>query len=93
MMISDEPDEDADALDDDTAIESLLGDGSARRDDVAPPTVLPEWPAHDCCNIELQIDAATIAWFRSSYPNWQRQMGLVLRAWMNANTANDTPRG
>ena len=89
-MISDEPDEDADGSDDDTALESL-GDVGPRPDDTSPLPSLPQWPEHDQHDTGIQVDAATMTWFRSTHPDWRRQMGYVLRAWMIANTANETP--
>ncbi len=90
-MISDEPDEDAEEFDDDTILESLVGHDGIGRLDVPQRSLMPEWPAGGDRGIDLQVDAETMAWFRSSHPDWQRQMGLVLRAWMIANTASDTP--
>jgi hypothetical protein len=90
-MISDEPDEDADGLDDDTVLEALVGDVGPRPDNACSLPLLPEWPIPGQHDIGLEVDAATVAWFKSSHPDWRRQMGLVLRAWMIANTANQTP--
>jgi hypothetical protein len=90
-MISDEPDEDADGLDDDKALEALVGDAGPRPDGASPPLSLPEWPTPGQHDLGLYIDAETLAWFKSAHPDWRRQMGLVLRAWMIANTANQTP--
>jgi hypothetical protein len=90
-MISDEPDEDADVLDDEAALESLVGDAGPRPGDAPPLPSLPEWPARGQLDIGLQVDAETLAWFRSTHPDWRRQMGVVLRAWMLTSTANQAP--
>jgi hypothetical protein len=89
-MISDEPDEDADALDDNEALESLIGGAGLRPADASPLPSLPEWPARGQLDTGLQVDAETLAWFRSMHPDWRRQMGVVLRAWMIAHTASQT---
>jgi hypothetical protein len=89
-MISDEPDEDADGLDDDTALEALVGDVGPRPDNASPLPSLPEWPTRGQRDVGLCVDAATLAWFKATHPDWRRQMGFVLRAWMIANTANQT---
>jgi hypothetical protein len=34
----------------------------------------------------LNLDAATIAWFRSTYVDWQQQAASVLRAWVAAHS-------
>jgi hypothetical protein len=90
-MILDEPDEDADALDDDTALECLVSDAEARPDDASHAQTLPEWPMRGQHDIGLTVDAVTMAWFKSTHPDWRRQMSSVLRAWMIANTASQTP--
>ncbi len=90
-MISDEPDEDAEEIDDDTILGSLVGKDAIGQLDVPQRSLIPEWPTNSDRGIDLQVDAETMAWFRSSHPDWRRQMGLVLRAWMIANTASDTP--
>ncbi len=90
-MISDEPDEDAEGFDDDTVLETFVGDAGSRPDDASPLPSLPEWPAHGQHDIGIQVDTATMAWFKSMHPDWRRQMGYVLRAWMIANTANGSP--
>jgi hypothetical protein len=90
-MISDEPDEDADLLDDDTALDSLMGDVGPRSDVAASSPALPEWPTRGQHEVGLPVDAETLAWFKSAHPDWRRQMGNVLRAWMITNTADQAP--
>lgn len=87
-MISDEPDEDADILDDETALESYLGDAPPRTDSVASGTTeLPDWPPRAVRDIGLTLDAETLAWFKAANGNWRREMRSVLRAWVAAKTA------
>jgi uncharacterized protein (DUF4415 family) len=86
-MISDEPDEDADALDDDAAFENLLGDAPAKSDGASALLDSVEWPNHSAHRIGLRLDAETLTWFQATHPDWQRQMRAVLRAWMIANGA------
>jgi uncharacterized protein (DUF4415 family) len=90
-MISDEPDEDADALDDDAAIDSLLSDAETQPGNTSHLPSLPEWPARGQRDVGLRVDDETLAWFKATHPDWQRQMGFVLRAWMIASTANQQP--
>jgi uncharacterized protein (DUF4415 family) len=91
-MISDEPDEDADTLDDDVAIETLLGDALAKPDRPAASAELPDWPPRSALDIGLSLDAETLAWFKETHADWRRQIRSVLRAWMVANTAIPQPR-
>ncbi len=89
MTILNDPDEDAANLDDDELIEayldaeapkaarSLAADGGAE---------IPEWPPLGLRDVGLTLDTATLAWFRDRHANWRREMGLVLRAWVTAQT-------
>ena len=91
-MISDEPDEDADALDDDAAIESYLGGTSSGDAPVTPgrgPAFIEvkDWPPRSGRDLGLTLDTDTLAWFRETYPDWRHQMRTVLRAWMIDNMA------
>jgi uncharacterized protein (DUF4415 family) len=90
-MISDEPEEDADALDDDAAFENLLGDAPAKPDGTSALLDSVEWPNHSAHGIGLRVDAETLTWFKATHPDWQRQMCAVLRAWMIANEASRQP--
>jgi len=84
-MISDEPDEDADALDDDTLLEAYVGiDPPASRSgsDAAPD--VRDWPpAHRTRDRGSCIDADTLAWFRANRTNWRADLNLVLRGWID----------
>jgi hypothetical protein len=88
MTISDDPDEDADNLDDDALIEAYLGTGTrvAQSNTLAADAgqEMPEWPPLKVRNIELTIDSATIAWFVGNHADWRREIGYVLRAWVAA---------
>jgi uncharacterized protein (DUF4415 family) len=87
-MISDEPDEDADILDDETALECYLGDAPPKAGNTASGTPeLPDWPPRAVQDIGLSLDAETLAWFKAANGNWRNEMRLVLRAWVAAKTA------
>jgi hypothetical protein len=87
-MISDEPDEDADILDDETAFENYLGDGTPKPDTTASGTTgLPDWPPRAVLDVGLSLDAETLAWFKAANGKWRNEMRFVLRAWVAAKTA------
>jgi hypothetical protein len=80
-MISDEPDEDADTLDDETLLATYAGadpgTGCRTAADVR------EWPAsHRPSVAEADIDAATLAWFKANHADWQGELRIVLRTWV-----------
>ena len=86
-MISDDPDEDADTLDDGAVFDSYLGDAPPRRDIAASDaTTLPDWP-EAMRDIGLDLDTETLSWFKAANTNWRSAMRSVLRAWVVANTA------
>ena len=76
-MISDEPDEDADLLDDGTALETISGTpprgqtGRFRRHGTAGLA------AGAIRDIGLNLDAETLAWFKAANANWRREMRAV----------------
>src|ERR1700681_2708701 len=79
-MISDNPDEDADTLDDGAVFEKYLGDALLRPDSVAADaTTLPDWP-QAVRDIGLNLDTETIAWFKAANTDWRSAMRSVLRA-------------
>jgi hypothetical protein len=85
-MISDEPDEDADELDDEKALEAYLGINSGAGPEVVVD--LPDWPP-GCSQgqaVGLHLDMSTVAWFKAHYVDWQREIGSVLRGWIVAHT-------
>jgi hypothetical protein len=80
-MISDEPDEDADSLDDEGLLEGFL----AGPQDIAirPAGTGPQdWPPCHGGRDILAVDADILAWFKANHEDWQRQIGRVLRAWI-----------
>lgn len=86
-MISDDPDEDADLLDDGAMFDRYLGDAPPRRDSAAcAATTLPDWP-EAMRDIGLDLDTETLSWFKAANTNWRSAMRSVLRAWVVANTA------
>jgi uncharacterized protein (DUF4415 family) len=87
-MTLDEPDEDADTLDDEAALEGYLGDAPPKPDSGASSAaVLPDWPPQAVRDIGLSLDAETLAWFKATNADWRREMRSVLRAWVAAKTA------
>jgi uncharacterized protein (DUF4415 family) len=85
-MIPDDPDEDADALDDGAMFENYLGDTPPSQDSAtSDATTLPDWP-EAVRDIGLNLDAETLAWFKATNTNWRSAMQSVLRAWVVANT-------
>lgn len=92
-MISDEPDEDADTLDDDSLLENFLeqdrqepnGKDIAVRGAGAKFSVkVQDWPVPEQQDLEGGIDDATLAWFKANHADWRLQMTAVLRAWVNS---------
>jgi hypothetical protein len=81
-MISDEPDEDADTRDDESALEAYLGDASAAPNGDAKTTPrLSDWPPKAARDIGLNLDIETLAWFQATHADWRHAMRAVLRAW------------
>lgn len=89
-MISDEPDEDADELDDEKALERYLG-AAGDIDAAAAPDGMPDWPPGYAQGQAggLNVDMSTIAWFKTNYIDWQQEIGSVLRGWIVAKTRGD----
>jgi len=84
-MISDEPDEDADALDDEAALETVLDDHPPRQDPhAAAATTFADWPLTTTREIGLDLDAETLTWFKATHSDWRRAIRFVLRAWVAA---------
>jgi len=91
-MISDEPDEDAAALDDETAFDAYLSDAPTRPNGGAKDApYLPDWPPMAAREVDLNLDGETLAWFRAAHPDWRRAMRLVLRGWVAAKTMARQP--
>jgi uncharacterized protein (DUF4415 family) len=83
-MISDEPDEDADDLDDEAALDYCMDHDQLKRNAAAAD--LPDWPPPVARDIGLNLDAETLAWFKATHTNWRSEMRFVLRAWIVANS-------
>ncbi|MDR3532434.1 MAG: hypothetical protein P4L90_18015 [Rhodopila sp.] len=84
-MISDDPDEDADALDDDTLLEGYFGGDTPKPE--AETSVEPQdWPPTKVRDAGLSADSETVAWFKTNHADWRHQMRCALRAWVVART-------
>ncbi len=82
-MISDDPDEDADNLDDEGLIAACLGPGkTADPDEPTADQDIPDWPSVGARNVGLVVDNGTLDWFKTNHADWRREMGFVLRAWV-----------
>jgi uncharacterized protein (DUF4415 family) len=88
-MISDEPDEDADSLDDDALIEACTG--------TVPPPAASEgpgpadWPPRQTASDKLTVDADVLAWFKANHTDWQRRIPAILRGWIAAQPKPTRP--
>jgi hypothetical protein len=91
MTISDEPDEDADNLDDDAFVESALTPTPAAKADAG--MALPDWPASGLVSRGLMIDPGTVGWFQENHIDWIGQIQAVLQAWVEAHRWEPRPRG
>ena len=89
-MISDEPDEDADDLDDETLLQAYLGVGAAKPATTNSTADLPDWPQRRERDPSLNIDPETLAWFKARHGDWRGRMASVLRAWVAAQTPRET---
>lgn len=96
-MISDHPDEDADNLDDENLLEAYLGVGMPTSDRGGTPTSERgeataagglDWPGSHARDIGLTVNAETLAWFKANHSDWRLAIESVLRAWVDARTAN-----
>jgi hypothetical protein len=85
-MISDEPDEDADNLDDENLLITYL-DGSSSKPNLDAEAAVPDWPPRATLDLGLNVDAETLLWFRNNYADWRQGMRAVLRAWVDIRTA------
>jgi uncharacterized protein (DUF4415 family) len=88
IMISDEPDEDADLLDDEAALDAYLGQAGPQANGGSPasPSV-PDWPPRGVCDVALTLDTETLAWFKATNADWRGEIRSILRAWIAAKAA------
>ena len=72
-MISDEPDEDADALDDETLLETYTsGDPPGPRSGSVTTPDVRDWPPrHEASDTGSGIGAGTLAWFKENRIGWR----------------------
>jgi uncharacterized protein (DUF4415 family) len=96
MTISDEPDEDADSLDDENLLETCVGVEAPKRQSAstAAASGMPDWPpSRRAPNVRAEIDVETLAWFKTTRPNWRDELGSILKAWVAAQkqTQADLP--
>ncbi len=93
-MISDEPDEDADTLDDEGVLESCFGPDAtkmeagerAARNRGAVLATMQDWPPSRSPGSNLGLDAETLAWFRANHADWRQAIASVLRGWVAAKS-------
>jgi uncharacterized protein (DUF4415 family) len=86
-MISEEPDEDADTLDDASVLETYLGSvGQKPESGVQTAANVRDWPPSPERDIGLDLDAETLDWFKANHTHWRLEMVGILRAWMIART-------
>ena len=96
MTISDEPDEDADGLDDEHLLETFVGVEAPKRQSTstAAASRMPDWPpSRRAPNVQAEIDVETLNWFKTTRPNWRDELGSILKAWVAAQkrTRADLP--
>jgi hypothetical protein len=84
-MISDEPDEDADDLDDENLLIAYMG-GTSSRLRLDTEAVVSDWPPQATQDLGLSVDAETLRWFKNNYADWRQGMRSVLRAWVDIRT-------
>jgi uncharacterized protein (DUF4415 family) len=92
-MISDEPDEDTDSLDDDAMVEALTGTiippSRASAGAAVPPPA--DWPPRSIREANLSVDAEVVAWFKANHPDWEKRISAVLRAWIATRPQSRLP--
>ena len=93
-MITDDPDEDAENLDDEALLNAYLGRGQSGKssDPENSAEDIPDWPPSQTRNVGLIVDANTLGWFKANHADWRREMGFVLRAWVAVQAAAASPK-
>jgi hypothetical protein len=87
MTISDEPDEDADSLDDEDLLETCVGAEAPKRQSASTTAAsgIPDWPpSRRVPNVRTEIDVETLIWLKTTRPDWRSELGPVLKAWVAA---------
>jgi hypothetical protein len=87
MTISDEPDEDADSLNDEGLLETCLGVETPKRQSTSTAAALgiPDWPpSRRVPNVRTEIDVETLTWLKATRPDWRGELGPLLKAWVAA---------
>jgi hypothetical protein len=95
-MISDEPDEDADTLDDDSVLETCFDPSAAKteareqtaRNRGVVATHVRDWPQSCTPEADFGLDPETLAWFKANHADWRLAIGSVLRGWVAAKSAS-----
>ena len=80
-MISDDPDEDADGLEDDNLLESCIAPDAAGRD---PAIAFDDWPPPGPQDYAAGFDPAIQEALKAEHPNWRSGIEQVLRGWAEA---------
>jgi uncharacterized protein (DUF4415 family) len=81
-MISDEPDEDADTLDDNGLLDVFLDKPQAASTQGAQPAPT-DWPSRPSRLLDaIYLDADIVNWFQVNHQDWQQQIRGVLRGWI-----------
>ena len=94
-MISDEPDEDADAQDDEGLLETFIDSDTGEvdpRDQGAKKRVsaavvassFDDWPRSELRGSSTGRDAEMLSWFMANHANPRLAMAAVLRGWVGA---------
>jgi hypothetical protein len=95
-MISDEPDEDADTLDDEGVMDTCFDpDAGAATERTAPKRPsdttdaarFEDWPPSSLQDLELNLEVGTRAWFKAKHADWRSAMEAVLRSWIESRTS------
>ena len=84
-MILDDPDEDADNLDDEDVLEGLLGTHPLEAG-VERLVTASDWPLARQPGGGIALEGATLAWFKANHADWQQEIATILRAWVAART-------
>lgn len=79
-MIPDDAEADADALDDATLLQALLGTSA----DAAESHIMPDWPRRSTRTVSLSLEPDVLEWFQAHHTDWRHEIQLVLRAWVIA---------